>query len=136
MNKIAGKIKYIESSDSISLLEIDTEIGGMCAVVVETSETAGYLKIGREVYVLFKEIEVSIGKNISGMLSMRNKIPCTVKEIKKGKVLTRLILKCRSKTIKSVITTKSANEMNVNVGDEVIAFIKTNEITLMEKSDG
>ncbi|MDQ7056813.1 MAG: TOBE domain-containing protein [Persephonella sp.] len=116
MNKIIGKIKNIESSDNISLVEIETEIGNMCAVVVETPQTATYLKIGEEVYVLFKETEVSVGKNVSGMLSLRNKISCSVERIEKGRILTRLTLKCRGKLIRSIITTKSAEKMGITVG--------------------
>ncbi len=136
MNKIPGKIKHIESSDSISLVEIETEIGSMCAVVVETPETADYLKVGREVYVLFKETEVSVGKDFSGMLSMRNKIPCRVEKVERGKILTRLILKCSNTAIKSIITTRSADMMDIRVGESITAFIKTNEVSLMEKKGG
>ncbi|HHG74477.1 MAG TPA: tobe domain protein [Persephonella sp.] len=136
MNRLKGKIINIESSESISLVEVKTDIGNICAVVVETPKTADYLKVNNSIYVLFKETEVSIGKKLSGMISLRNRFGCIVEEIQKGKVLTRLILRCRDKTIKSVITTRSAENMNIKKGDLVTALVKTNEVSLMEIPDG
>ncbi|WP_293445762.1 TOBE domain-containing protein [Persephonella sp.] len=136
MNRLKGRIINIESSESISLVEVKTEIGNICAVVVETPKTSDYLKVNNSIYVLFKETEVSIGKELSGMISLRNRFECIVEEIQKGKVLTRLVLRCRDKTIKSVITTRSAENMNIKKGDFVIALVKTNEVSLMEIPDG
>ena len=136
MNRLRGRIINIESSESISLVEVKTDIGYICAVVVETPETAGYLKIKNDIYVLFKETEVSIGKELSGMISLRNRFECVVEEVEKGKVLTRLILKCKDKIIKSVITTRSAEKMKIKKGDNVTALVKTNEVSLMEITDG
>ena len=136
MNRLRGKIVNIESSESISLVEVKTDIGNICAVVVETPETAEYLKVNNDIYVLFKETEVSIGKELSGMISLRNRFECVVDEIQKGKVLTRLILKCGDRVIKSVITTKSAQRMEIKKGDDVTALVKTNEVSLMEITDG
>ncbi len=136
MNRLKGKITSIESSESISLVEVRTDIGNICAVVVETPETAEYLKINNNIYVLFKETEVSIGKELSGMISLRNRFKCVVEEIQKGKVLTRLVLRCNNNLIKSVITTRSAERMEIKKGDTVLAFVKTNEVSLMEIPDG
>ena len=136
MNRLKGKIINIESSESISLVEVKTDIGNICAVVVETPETAEYLKVNNSIYVLFKETEVSVGKELSGMISLRNRFNCIVYEIQIGKVLTRLILKCGGNLIKSVITTRSAKNMKIKKGDTVIALVKTNEVSLMEITDG
>ncbi len=136
MNRLRGKIVNIESSESISLVEVKTDIGNICAVVVETPETAEYLKVNNDIYVLFKETEVSIGKELSGMISLRNRFECVVEEIQKGKVLTRLVLKCGDNLIKSVITTRSAERMEIKKGDSVTALVKTNEVSLMEIPDG
>jgi molybdopterin-binding protein len=136
MNKIKGVIVSIESSESISLVEIDTPVGRVCSVVVETPETAEYLRDGNEVYILFKETEVSIGKDFSGGISLRNKIDCTVKEIRRGKILSRIVLECGKEKIVSIITTGSADRMNIQIGDRVTAFIKTNEVSLMEIVNG
>ena len=136
MNKLPGKITKILSSESISLVEVKTEIGNISSVIVETPKTAKYLKIGQEIYVLFKETEVSIGKNLSGMISMRNKIPCIIEKIDKGNILSRCVLKSNNIEIISVITSQSVECMDLKIGDRVIALIKTNEVSLLERPDG
>ena len=64
MNKLQGKIINIESSEHISIVDIDVEGDLFSTVSIETPETADYLRIGKEVSMLFKETEVSIGKGI------------------------------------------------------------------------
>ncbi|MBK3332763.1 tobe domain protein [Persephonella atlantica] len=136
MNRIKGKITGIESSGSISLVDVDTPLGKLCAVIVETPSTADYLTVGNQIYVLFKETEVSIGKNLSGELSLRNKIPCIVEKVDKGKILSRVVLRCKDIRIKSIITSRSVERMAIKEGDNVVALIKTNEVSLMESDNG
>ena len=44
----------IESSEHISIVDIDVEWDLFSAVIIETPETADYLRIGKEVFMLFK----------------------------------------------------------------------------------
>jgi molybdopterin-binding protein len=81
---------------------------------------------------LFKETEVSIGKNLSGEISLRNRIHATIKQIDKGAVLCKIILDYKEIEIGSVITTRSANKLQLNVGDRVVGLVKANEVSIME----
>ena len=131
MNKLPGKIMNIESSEHISIVDIDVEGDLFSSVIIETPETADYLKIGNEVFMLFKETEVSIGKALSGKLSLRNRLTSKIKTIEKGKVLTKIVLDYKGKDIVSVITTRSTNKLDLKVGDEVQGLVKANEVTIM-----
>lgn len=131
MNKLPGKIMNIESSEHISIVDIDVEGDLFSSVIIETPETADYLKIGNEVFMLFKETEVSIGKALSGKLSLRNRLKSKIKTIEKGKVLTKIVLDYKGKDIVSVITTRSTNKLDLKVGDEVQGLVKANEVTIM-----
>ncbi|WP_457627820.1 TOBE domain-containing protein [Persephonella sp.] len=132
MNRIKAVIKSVESSDSISLVELETAAGKMSAVVVETPDSADYLKTGREVYILFKETEVSIGKDLSGRISLRNRFDCTVLTVEKGKILSRIVMDCKGERIVSIITTRSVESLELKEGDRVTALVKTNEVSLLE----
>ena len=132
MNKLLGKITNIESSEHISIVDIDVEGDLFSSVIIETPETADYLKIGNEVFMLFKETEVSIGKALSGNLSLRNRLTSKIKTIEKGKVLTKIVLDYKGKDIVSVITTRSTNKLDLKVGDEVQGLVKANEVTIMK----
>ncbi len=132
MNKLLGKITNIESSEHISIVDIDVEGDLFSTVIIETPETADYLRIGKEVFMLFKETEVSIGKALSGNLSLRNRLTSMIKTIEKGKVLTKIVLDYKGKDIVSVITTRSTNKLDLKVGDEVQGLVKANEVIIMK----
>lgn len=132
MNKLLGKITNIESSEHISIVDIDVEGDLFSSVIIETPETADYLKIGNEVFMLFKETEVSIGKALSGNLSLRNRLKSKIKTIEKGTVLTKITLDYKGKDIISVITTRSTNKLDLKVGDDVQGLVKANEVIIMK----
>jgi len=132
MNKLLGKITNIESSEHISIVDIDVEGDLFSTVIIETPETVDYLRIGKEVFMLFKETEVSIGKALSGNLSLRNRLKSKIKTIEKGTVLTKITLDYKGKDIISVITTRSTNKLDLKVGDEVQGLVKANEVIIMK----
>ncbi len=129
MNKIKGVITDIITFDNLSLITVDVDnVTFSCVVILHEKP---FVKIGNFVFLLFKETEVSIGKNFSiNSISLSNKIPCKITKIKKGKILTEIHLSFKG--IKSIITTKSAEIMNLKENDNIIAFIKATEISLME----
>ena len=131
MNKLKGKIMNIESSEHISIVDIEVEGDLFSSIIIETPETADYLRIGNEVFMLFKETEVSIGKALSGNLSLRNRLKSKIKTIEKGKVLTKITLDYKRKDIISIITTRSTNNLDLKVGDEVQWLVKANEVIIM-----
>jgi len=132
VNKLKATIVNIESSEHISLVDLRANGDIFSCVIIETAETADYLIIGNEVHILFKETEVSIGKNLSGEISLRNRLHVTIKQIHKGAVLTSLLLDYKGIEIGSVITTRSANNLQLKVGDEVTGLVKANEVSIME----
>ena len=132
MNKLKGKIINIESSEHISIVDIEVEGDLFSSTIIETPETADYLRIGNEVFMLFKETEVSIGKALSGNLSLRNRLKAKIKNIERGTVLSEIVLDYKGKDIISIITTRSTNNLDLKVGDEVQGLVKANEVIIMK----
>ena len=132
MNKIKGKIASVKSSENISIVEIEANGYKFSALIIGTNANTSYLDNGNDVFVLFKETEVSIAKNRTGLISLNNCLDVILKKISKGDVLTRLELDFAGFIIVSIITTRSAERLNLCVGDNLEALIKSNEITLME----
>ena len=132
MNKLRGTITAVESADHLSI--VDVEVGGvtLSSIVLETPETTSYLRAGHAIDVVFKESTVSIGKNLSGLLSQRNRLEARITVVEEGKILTRLVLDFHGATVVSLITTRSANSMAIKAGDIVQAVIKSSDIALME----
>lgn len=131
MNQLGGKIKDIDTHESISLVKVISEENILfSSVVIDTPETCKYLQIGSNVSILFKETEVSISKEEVQKISIQNRIPCTIKSILGGAIFTKIELQCGTHEITSIITTNSSKDLKLSINDNVIALIKTNEISL------
>jgi len=130
MNILKGEISHIESYESLSLVKIKVGKFSFTTVVIETSNTVDYLKIGCEINVLFKETEVLICRKPCPKISLQNRMDCSIEEIVQGKLLSQLTLHTEAGNIKSIITSNAVKQLGLKQKDEVIAMIKTNEIML------
>jgi molybdate transport system regulatory protein len=131
MNKLQGRISAIESNDHVSLVDVNVNGDTFTATLLETPDDAPYLQVGNMVDVLFKETEVSLAKNLSGMISLRNRMQTTVTQVRSGVILSEVVLDYRGHSISSIITTRSVKRLQIIPGDQIEALIKANEMTLM-----
>ncbi|HWZ96137.1 MAG TPA: TOBE domain-containing protein [Candidatus Dormibacteraeota bacterium] len=63
-------------------------------------------------------------------LSARNKLSGKIEEIQLGGVMAHVVIRVGDALIDSVITRRSADEMQLKVGDIVKAVIKSTEVML------
>jgi molybdopterin-binding protein len=70
--------------------------------------------------------------NMSGLmtLSARNRLQGKITELQLGGVMAHVVIQVGNDFIESVITRRSAVEMNLKVGDTVSAVIKSTEIMI------
>lgn len=73
MNRLNGQIAAIDSNSHMSLVDVAVGDDVFTATLLETPETADYLKVGNKVTLLFKETEVALAKDLSGLISLRNR---------------------------------------------------------------
>ncbi len=135
MNRLRGRITGIESNDHLSLVNVAVGSDTFTALLLETPLAAPYLAVGNAVTVLFKETEVSLAKNLSGLISLRNRIPVKVERIRRGVILSEVVLDYQGQQLTSIITTRAVTRLELHEGDEVEALIKANEVSLMENND-
>lgn len=133
MNRLSGKISKIQQSGAIILVDVDVDGHGFSALLIESATQPEWLKSGNTIEVVFKETEVSLAKNLSGMISMRNRMKCTVQQVNRGELLSLVKLQFLNYTVTSAITSRSVDLLDLKVGDEVEALIKANEVSLMKK---
>ena len=130
MNKLKGTIVGVQSSPEISMVEVDVSGDVFSAIVLENPASATYLKIGSKVEIVFKETEVSIAKNLSGLISIRNRFEATIKRVEKHEILTTIVLVYKMGEISSIISTKSVKRLDLKEGDQIEWLVKTNEVSL------
>jgi len=131
MNELPAIIKGVQSSDSLSLVQM-TGPGGcaLTALVIDTVASAHWLKPGGKVRVTFKEIEVIISADPQVKISAQNRLICQIKSMRVGVLLAEVELLFHEISITSIITANACRLLNLQVNDSVLAIIKTNEISI------
>ncbi|HEY4784947.1 MAG TPA: TOBE domain-containing protein [Bacteroidales bacterium] len=132
MNKLIGTITNIQQAGAIILADIEVYGQPVSAMLIDSNEQREWLKAGNTVTVVFKETEVSIGKGLSGKISLRNRFLCHIVSIRKGELLSEIHLKFGLYNLTSVITTRSVESLELKEGEEVEALVKANEVSLMK----
>ena len=132
MNKLKGKIVNIQSSDNISIIHVDVDGDILSSIVLEGKNGPTNYTIKDNVTLLFKETEVGLAKDLSGMISLRNRFKATIKKIDKGPILAKITMHYKNHTIESIISAQSASQMKLKNSEEVEWLVKTNEVTLMK----
>lgn len=133
MNKLQAHIAEIEVNGSLSLVTV--RVSDTCllrTIIVETPQSAGYLKIDHPIFVMFKETEVVIAIGNADGISMQNQIKGRITKLETGQLITKLFIATDVGTIISIISTHSVNQLALKVESEVTAMIKLNEIMLSE----
>lgn len=130
MNTLNGYITAIQSHEGISLVKVNSNNTHFTSIVLDTAETASYLKNGHFVKIIFKETEIFISKDLNPNLSIQNRLQCSIESIKKGVLLSQINLNFGETILKSIITTNACEQLDLKENDSVLALIKTNEISL------
>jgi len=132
MNQLTGKIIDIQSSDNLSIIKVDVDGDVLSSIVLEGKKGPSSYRVKDKVTLLFKETEVGLAKNLSGMISLRNRFKAVIKKIDKGPILSKISLNYKDRMIESIISTQSTGQMNLKEKDEVEWLVKTNEVALMK----
>ena len=90
------------------------------------------VKIGKKVRLTIKPTSISIAKNLSGEISLSNKIVATIKSIENGQLLCSLLLNLNDTILESIITADSSKRMNLKENDIVTILIKASDLSIGE----
>lgn len=132
MNRLRGTISAVESAGHVRLVDVNVNDTTFSAILLEPTER---LHPGAAVTLAFKETEVSLAKNLSGLISLRNRLPARVRAVEKGQVLAKVTLDYQGVDVVSIITTRSAERLDLKAGDAVEALVKANEMTILHDTE-
>lgn len=130
MNVLKGNIAEVRVNGELSIVRVEVAGNLLSTIVIDTPETADYLVPGEKVKVIFKETEVIIGTGSTEGISLRNKFRGTVERIDSDILLSKLTIATPVGSITSIITSNAVAELGIELGSEVTAMIKTNELIL------
>lgn len=132
MNKIKCHIVAIETEASLSLVTMQSANAQLTAVIIETPETASYLKPDIQVYAVFKETEVNLLPQECRHGSISNQWAGTIVHIRWGKLLTEVEVQTAIGTIRSVITTENAKRMSLEENHNLEVYVNAQAVAVWE----
>lgn len=131
MNRLPGIVTAIDRCGSVALIDVAAAGHQLTATLVDASSRAQRWRIGMAVTLLFAETDVALAKQLSGRISMRNRIHATVLEMERGQILSKVVLAVAGHRLQSIITTRSCAALALEVGDSVEALVKANEMSVI-----
>lgn len=129
MNKIEAVVKKIEAIQSLHIVTFDFSGVELKMMSLELDER---VIVGCKVILTVKPTNVSFAKNFQGFISESNQFKAKIKGINKGKLLSSAIFETKYTLIESVFTTESLRQMNLQLYDEFLIFIKASDISIKE----
>ena len=133
MNILHGVINAIHSSERVSMVNVLVEGDVFSAMILEGRAGIINYALHEPISIIFKETEVGIVKGLSGMISFRNRFPGKITQIDQGTVCTNLLIQYHGCEISSIISSKSAAEMQLKEGESIEWLVKSNEISLLKE---
>lgn len=131
MNRLPGVIAAIERAGSIAIVDVDASGLWLTASLIGAGSDIDGWRTGMPVTLLFAETEVALAKNLSGLVSMRNRISASIVAIERGSILCRVVLLADAAQLVSVITTRASHALSLACGDRVEALIKANAMRVV-----
>ena len=129
MNKIAARITDIQSADAINIVSFDAAGQSMRMMALELN---AQLAVGSKVLVGAKATNIALAKEEQAMISISNQLEVTIAGITMGALLCSVTFEFAGQVWESVITRESALRMQLDVGDKIIALIKSSELSIVE----
>jgi molybdopterin-binding protein len=131
MNRFRGHIVRIETSGALSLVAVSLSGGvELTAVVIETPDSASYLKEGSPISVLFKETEVILSTGGATGIGIQNRIQGQVRKVETGDLLSKVSLETPLGALEAIMGSGELTSLGLAAGDQATALIKINEVML------
>ncbi|MCL6264361.1 TOBE domain-containing protein [Craterilacuibacter sp. RT1T] len=133
MNRFAATLLECEREGCLSLSRLRLDNG--VELTALSAGLGGVGEAGARLYVAIKAAEVSLARPPLPAISLRNRLPGRVLRLEHGRLLSRIMLDCAGLSLEVLITRRGADELALELGDEVIALVKANELTVLADVD-
>lgn len=131
-NQISGIIENISIGAVNAIVTITPKSGHQIYINISKNSIDDLeLKLDDEVVAIFKSNNVLISTDTSLSLSARNKIAGTIRDLEEGAVNSEISIDIGEKQIiTSVITNSAVRELDLKIGDNVTAIIKSSDVMI------
>ncbi|MCK4973993.1 MAG: TOBE domain-containing protein [Sulfurimonas sp.] len=132
MNTIVAEVKEIKNVDNLNIVKFYFAGTTLSMMSLELNEN---IKVGAKVKLITKPTHIAIAKKFNGEVSYSNQLDAEIIHVENGELLSSIKIRTWETTLESIITKDSSERMNLHIGDEVTAFIKANELSIVEVLD-
>lgn len=129
MSEILVKVENIQSVENLNIVTFKSKHNTLKMISLDLNEN---IKISTEIRLSIKPSSIAIAKAFNGELSYSNQLHAKILEIEVGELLSSLTLDIKDTQLESIITTSSVKRMRLKKDDEVIALIKSSDLSIME----
>jgi len=127
MNQILAKVVTIVPGEVVSYIQMQSD---SVSLRVMKSTLPTWLSVGDTVQCNFQEASVCVSKECTGRVSIENKIPGVLKEVRSNDFLCELSFDTAVGKIVSLIPFKSYEEMGLEEGCEATMLIRGVDVRL------
>lgn len=130
-NQIPGTVIAVTTGEVMAAVKVRLD-GGQEITAAITRESVRDLDLaaGTAVRALVKSTEVSLATAAVEGISIRNQLPGTVADITTGAAMTSVKVAVAGGTLTAAITTDAVNDLGLAAGSQVVALVKSTEISL------
>jgi len=129
MNTLKVEVSKIENIENLNIVSFTLKQQQLKMMSLDLPKN---MQINSQVTLGFKASSVAIAKEFTGELSYSNQLPVNIKKIDLGELLCSLTLSFETSLFESIITADAAKRLRLKEGDQVLALIKSSDISLLE----
>ncbi|WP_345991146.1 TOBE domain-containing protein [Sulfurimonas sp. HSL-1716] len=127
MNMIDAAVTDIKKHENISAVYFDANGVKLSMVALELDPAIGP---GIKVKLKVKATNIALSKGLNSQTSIANQLKTVVQDVVHGQILCSVKLDMQGVILESIITQNSASAMGIKAGDELIALIKSNDVSI------
>ncbi|WP_046727207.1 TOBE domain-containing protein [Streptomyces humi] len=131
-NQLPGTVLAVTPGEVMATVKVRLD-GGQdltAAITLEAVEDLG-LTEGSAVHALVKSTEVALATGPVGGVSIRNRLPGTVREVASGGAMATVRVGVDGgQDVTAAITREAVADLGLTAGDPVVALIKSTEVSL------
>ena len=129
MNTLVAYVKEIDNVDNLNIVKFDFNDTTLSMMSLGLNDS---VRVGAKVKLSTKPTHIAVAKDFSGEVSYSNQLHVKILHVENGKLLSSIKMQIEDTVLESIITRDSSIRMNLHVGDNVTAFIKANELSIVE----
>ncbi len=129
MSFFIAKVIDIQNCDALHIVKFNFNSQELFMLSLELSCD---IKINTKVRLAIKPTNIIISKDFNSNISCDNKLKAKIIEIENGELLGSIKLAIEDKILESIITYSSSKQMELKIGDSVMALIQSCDLSISE----